>query len=121
MITFAGLYLLATMANGPSYDFSWPGLALPRGEPPKVMAALPKSSGELLETRPADPQETVGKNWCQSGYMVMIPDGREGRVTSTDGDTCKVLAYGEAYVSIWTYDLIEPVYPQELNHRNFGH
>ncbi len=50
-------------------------------------------------------------NWCQVGQMVMIPDGREGPVTSVDGNICRVLAYGEKYVSLWTYEMVEPVRP----------
>jgi hypothetical protein len=60
-------------------------------------------------------------NWCQVGYTVMIPDGREGPVTSTDGDICRVLVYGEGYVSLWAFYLVEPVYPQDLPYRAFGH
>lgn len=47
--------------------------------------------------------------------MVIIPDGREGPVTSVSGELCKVLVYGEAYVSVWAYFLVEPVY------RSVGH
>ncbi len=54
-------------------------------------------------------------NWCRVGQMVMIPDGREGPVTSVSGELCKVLVYGEAYVSVWAYFLVEPVY------RSVGH
>jgi len=60
-------------------------------------------------------------NWCQVGHTVMIPDGREGPVTSLDGDLCQVLVYGETYASQWVYYLIEPVYPQKLVSRAFGH
>lgn len=52
---------------------------------------------------------------------MMIPDGREGPVTSLDGDICRVLVYGEKYVSQWAYYLIEPMYPQKLEHYKFGH
>jgi hypothetical protein len=41
----------------------------------------------------------------------MIPDGREGPVTSVNGDICRVLVYGEAYVSLWAYYLIDPAFP----------
>lgn len=51
------------------------------------------------------------QNWCQVGQMVMIPDGREGPVTSIEGNICRVLAYGEKYVSLWPYEQIEPVDP----------
>ncbi len=53
--------------------------------------------------------------------MVMIPDGREGPVTSLDGDLCQVLVYGETYASQWAYYLIEPVTPKYKLTRNFGH
>lgn len=53
-------------------------------------------------------------NWCRVGQVVMIPDGREGPVTSVSGDICKVLVYGEKYVSLWAYYMIEPA------HRTFG-
>ncbi|MCB1377768.1 MAG: hypothetical protein KDK89_05280 [Alphaproteobacteria bacterium] len=46
------------------------------------------------------------------GQKVMIPDGREGPVTSVSGDICRVLVYGEKYVSLWAYYLIEPSYPR---------
>jgi hypothetical protein len=78
----------------------------------------------LTPPRAASAEElsaSAAGNWCKAGHLVMIPDGREGRVTSTDGAICRVLAYGEGYVSIWTYDLVEPVYPQEFPVRNFGH
>ena len=52
------------------------------------------------------------ENWCQVGQQVMIPDGREGPVTSVSGDICKVLVYGEKYVSLWAYFLIEPAHPR---------
>lgn len=56
---------------------------------------------------PPDPE-----NWCRVGQKVMIPDGREGPVTSVDGEICRVLVYGEKYVSLWAYYLIEPAYPK---------
>ena len=51
-------------------------------------------------------------NWCAVGQAVIIPDGREGPVTSVSGDICNVLVYGEKYVSLWAYFLIEPAYPR---------
>ena len=60
-------------------------------------------------------------NWCEVGHTVMIPDGREGPVTSLDGDLCQVLVYGETYASQWVYYLIEPVAPQKSDSRAFGH
>jgi hypothetical protein len=60
-------------------------------------------------------------NWCRVGHTVMVPDGREGPVTSLDGDICQVLVYGETFESQWVYYLIEPVYPQKSASRAFGH
>jgi hypothetical protein len=92
-----------------------------------IVAAGPTSSWELSEPRVLtleELQSNPSENWCREGSLVMIPDGREGRVTSIEGEICRVLAYGEAYVSVWTYDLVEPVYPQETLNRgqhSFGH
>ena len=61
------------------------------------------------------------ENWCRVGQTVMVPDGREGPVTSLEGDICRVLVYGEEYVSLWVYFLIEPVYPSVVGPRKFGH
>jgi hypothetical protein len=61
------------------------------------------------------------ENWCRIGQTVMVPDGREGPVTSLDGDICRVLVYGEEYVSLWAYFVIEPVYPTVEGFRTFGH
>jgi hypothetical protein len=58
---------------------------------------------------------------CRVGLIVMIPDGREGRVTSRESGICRVLAYGEGYVSLWPEDIVEPVYPQQLPQHIFGH
>ena len=65
----------------------------------------------LLTLALADEPPAPG-NWCKVGQSVMIPDGREGPVTSVNGDICRVLVYGEAYVSLWAYYLIEPAYPR---------
>lgn len=51
-------------------------------------------------------------NWCVVGQKVIIPDGREGPVTSVNGDICRVLVYGEKYVSLWAHYLIEPADPR---------
>ena len=53
----------------------------------------------------------ASENWCRVGQTVMIPDGREGPVTSLDGEICRVLVYGEEYVSLWAFYVIEPAYP----------
>lgn len=57
----------------------------------------------------------TAENWCRVGQMVIVPDGREGPVTGVNGELCQVLAYGEAYVSLWPYHQIEPAHPR------FGH
>lgn len=54
----------------------------------------------------------AANNWCRVAQAVMVPDGREGPVTSVAGDICRVLVYGEAYVSLWAYYVIEPAYPR---------
>ncbi|MFO1120988.1 MAG: hypothetical protein U1F47_01470 [Hyphomicrobiales bacterium] len=59
----------------------------------------------------ANPAPAPG-NWCKVGQNVMIPDGREGPVVQATGNLCKVLAYGEDRMSLWTYDLLEPSDPQ---------
>lgn len=64
----------------------------------------------LLMTLASEPP--VPENWCQVGQAVMIPDGREGPITAVKGEICSVLVYGESYVSLWAYFLIEPVYPR---------
>ncbi len=63
---------------------------------------------------PADVPESKSYNWCTPGYTVMIPDGREGVVTSIDGDICRVITDGEAYVTPLPHFIVEPVYPQKF-------
>ena len=63
----------------------------------------------------------VPGNWCRVGQQVMIPDGREGPVTSLEGDLCHVLVYGENDVSPWPFSLIEPIGPPVPVRRRFGH
>lgn len=60
-------------------------------------------------------------NWCTVGYKVMVPDGREGRVTSVAGDICRVIADGEAYVTLIPHYIVEPVYPQDFARVAVGH
>ena len=60
-------------------------------------------------------------NWCPVGYTVMIPDGREGEVMSKSGDICRIVAVGEAYVTLIPYYLVEPVYPQAFKARTYVH
>ncbi len=63
----------------------------------------------------------AGHPICRVGALVMVPDGREGHVTSREDGICRVLAYGEGYVSLWLEDSIEPVYPQQFERHTFGH
>ena len=60
-------------------------------------------------------------NWCTVGYIVMVPDGREGQVSSIDGDICRVIADGEAYATLIPHFIVEPVYPQNFAAANMGH
>ncbi|MBL8789652.1 MAG: hypothetical protein JNM45_04085 [Rhizobiales bacterium] len=60
-------------------------------------------------------------NWCTVGYKVMVPDGREGRVTSVSGEICRVIADGEAYVTLIPHYIVEPVYPQDFASVKIGH
>ncbi len=97
-------------------------------QPSKVMEA-PASSQTEIEPLAAIPEPVPEASTeadadhpiCRAGAVVMIPDGREGRVTSRDGGICRVLAYGEGYVSLWLEDTVEPVYPQEFERHTFGH
>lgn len=77
---------------------------------------IPFVTASLLSVPPPAEQ-----NWCTVGRTVMVPDGREATVTSTQGDICRVLAFGEGYVSLIPYYLVEPVYPQNIPERNIGH
>ena len=60
-------------------------------------------------------------NWCTPGYKVMVPDGREGRVTSVEGEICRVIADGEAYATLIPHFIVEPVYPQDFQVSSVGH
>jgi hypothetical protein len=61
---------------------------------------------------PQEIPQPVAKNWCTPGYTVMLPEGREGVVTSTEGQICRVVADGEAYATLIPHFIVEPVYPQ---------
>ena len=63
---------------------------------------------------PFDMPEPVRSNWCTPGYTVMIPDGREGFVSSVEGDICRIITDGEAYVTPLPHFIVEPVYPQKF-------
>jgi hypothetical protein len=58
-------------------------------------------------------------NWCTPGYVVMIPDGREGFVSSVEGEMCRVIAAGEKYVTLLPHYIVEPVYPQPFPQRAY--
>ena len=64
----------------------------------------------LLVFGPPAPQ--ASRNWCVVGQKVMIPDGREGPVTSLSGDLCQVLVYGQKHASAWDHSQLEPVHPR---------
>jgi hypothetical protein len=68
---------------------------------------------------PIDIPEPVERNWCTPGYTVMMPEGREGVVTSIDGDICRVVADGEAYATLIPHFIVEPVYPQPFAARAY--
>jgi hypothetical protein len=68
---------------------------------------------------PVDIAEPVAKNWCTPGYTVMMPEGREGTVTSIDGEICRVVADGEAYATLIPHFIVEPVYPQPFAPRAY--
>lgn len=66
----------------------------------------------------AEPQP---HNWCTPGYTVMLPDGREGVVTSVDREICRVVTDGEKYVTPMPHFILEPVYPQLIALRDINH
>jgi hypothetical protein len=70
---------------------------------------------------PIDISVPKSENWCTPGYTVMLPDGREGVVTSIDGEICRVVTDGEKYVTPMPHFILEPVYPQLLAFRDIGH
>jgi hypothetical protein len=61
------------------------------------------------------------QNWCTPGHTVMVPDGREAWVSSVEGDICRIIADGEAYVTLMPYYIVERVYPQPFIGQNIGH
>ncbi len=63
---------------------------------------------------PYDVPVPKSNNWCTPGYTVMIPDGREGFVSSVDGDICRVITDGEKFVTPLPHYIVEPVYPQKF-------
>ncbi len=118
-VLFAVLSVMPDIATAPEpaleVTASLPSPVEPPGSPlqaekPLAAIAAPATEG------PEEPHEV-----CREGLIVMIPDGREGRVTSREDGICRVLAYGEGYVSLWLEDMVEPVYPQDLPNQEFGH
>ena len=63
----------------------------------------------------------VPGNWCTKGYLVMVPDGRQGVVTSVSGEICRVRADGEEFVTPIPYYIVEPYYPQPFKTAEVGH
>ncbi len=119
-----GFLFFAVMSVMPALDGSTTSST--SALPPKIViepagaARLPK--GQKFTYQPdASPETPQTARHCIPGKIVMIPDGREGEVTSYTDGICRVLAYGEAYVSLWTDEMVEPVYPQQLQRHNFGH
>lgn len=108
----AGLRFLSISSNF-GYRQHWDG------EMKSLLATVIVATATTTAAPPAAPP--TPDNWCKVGHTVMVPDGREGPVTSLDGDFCQVLVYGDTYASQWVYFSIEPVYPQELDSREFGH
>jgi hypothetical protein len=138
LATLAGIYVLAVSSVLPqpggravapvAMDTAKMVIITPASDQPQ--GALPQPTFSTVFSQPKQAKavaalpvepETEDAGNCHVGATVMIPDGREGQVTSRDGDTCRVLAYGERYVSLWNEDMIEPVYPQALPRREFGH
>lgn len=66
---------------------------------------------------PVEVPDPASENWCTPGYTVMMPEGREGVVTSIDGDICRVVADGEKYATLIPHFIVEPVYPQPFQPR----
>jgi hypothetical protein len=98
-----------------------PSIAL---QPPVEQQALPIIPNlppvDVQKVPPVEAAEVLHPV-CRVGLIIMIPDGREARVTSYGEGICRVLAYGEGYTSLWHEDLVEPVYPQYLPHALVGH
>jgi hypothetical protein len=68
---------------------------------------------------PVEISDQPVQNWCTPGYTVMLPEGREGVVTSTAGEICRVMADGEKYVTLIPHYIVEPVYPQAWSARAY--
>lgn len=76
----------------------------------------------MLAAAASFPQgEIPDRNWCTVGYTIMMPDGREGRVSSIDGQICRVIADGEKYATLIPHFIVEPVYPQAFATHNMSH
>jgi hypothetical protein len=92
--------------------------------PPPVVEVKPMAA-IVSPTQPPPPPPMppviAEARHCRVGKLVMIPDGREGQVTSYVDGICRVLAYGEGYVSLWQDEMVELVYPQKHERFHFGH
>jgi hypothetical protein len=123
--------ILAILSVMPAADVPDPGVTPPEVEvipdaapPAPILRPAPEAllAMPLLPPVVAPVPETKSQSvTCVPGRLVHIPDGREGEVTSFEDGVCRVLAYGEAYVSLWQDDMLELVYPQLLPRYRFGH
>jgi uncharacterized protein YqgV (UPF0045/DUF77 family) len=116
------LFFFAVLSVMPVVDqtASVEPLVPPAVEQVEPMVAL------IVPTKPEPPavlapEIATPARHCRVGKLVMIPDGREGQVTSYVDGVCRVLAYGEAYVSLWQDEMVELVYPQLPERFQFGH
>lgn len=91
------------------------------GEMKSLLATAVVATAIAVPDAVPDAAPPTPDNWCKVGHTVMVPDGREGPVTSLDGDYCQVLVYGETYDTQWAYYLIEPVNTPTAVGRKFGH
>jgi hypothetical protein len=115
-LAFNTLFFFAVLSVMPVVDSSPEIVA---ALTPPIIAVQPLAA--LPVPAPPPESESESDSLCKVGTIVMIPDGREAQVTSYQDGICRVLAYGEAYASLWTDDMIEPVYPQVLLGHSFGH
>lgn len=103
--------LLKTICRGLESDVSRASVIQLNGaelmEPFATTFAMVAALNAPMELQPIE-----SENWCIPGTVVMITDGREGFVSSIDGDICRIIASGEKYVTLLPHFLVEPVYPQ---------
>lgn len=87
----------------------------------EILSSLVVASLSVVSEPMGSASFASSPNWCPVGYTVMIPDGREGEVMSKEGDICRIVAAGEAYVTLMPYFIVEPVYPQAFKGRAYSH